>query len=102
MRGRRSTAEEDLIRWREVPAAVVLKALCDHCKADSTFRPAGDPGTTRWHGRIGIREFEFILSGPKFFDTRTRRGGGGAVDLAMVLLDVNFRRAVSALQAASL
>lgn len=102
---RRSAAavsEECLARWRELPATAALEALSDYCKADPTFRPTNDRVTTRWHARLGAREFELLLSGPKFFDTRTRRGGGGAIDLAMYLLDADFRRAVDALRAASL
>lgn len=101
-RRRAGVAEEALARWRELPAATTLEALCDYCKADPTFRPTKDPDTKRWHARVGEREFELLLSGPKFFDTRTRRGGGGAIDLAMFLLDADFRRAVDALTAASL
>lgn len=97
-----AVSDECLVRWRELPAAATLEALCDYCKADPAFRPIKNPGTERWHVRVGEREFELLLNGAKFFDARTRRGGGGAIDLAMFLLDADFRSAAAALTAASL
>lgn len=52
----------------------------------------------RWHATAAGRGFELLLCGPKFFDTRARTGGGGAVDLAMHLWATNFRGAVSLLR----
>lgn len=95
-------SKECLDRWRAVPAKTTLAVLADYCKADLTFEPVSATGTERWHARLGDREYEFLLNGPKYFDTRTRRGGGGAVDLAMFLLDVDFRAAATVLRAASL
>ncbi len=85
-----------------MPASRALVAIADYAKQDLTFQPAAAEGTERWHIRLGSREFELLLRGVRFFDTRTRAGGGGAVDLAMHLLDVDFRGAVRALQDASL
>lgn len=104
MRRHRAVAVSDecLVRWRELPATTTVRALCDYSKVDPTFQPVKDLGTQRWHVRVGNREFELLLSGAKFFDAQTRRGGGGAIDLAMVLLNADFRRAVTALRAASL
>lgn len=94
--------EDRLARWRELPAHSTLRAICDHAKQDETFRPTGVKDTERWNVRVGDREFELLLNGTRFFDTRTRQGGGGAIDLVMHLLDADFRRAVETLRAASL
>lgn len=101
-RSRLRITDECLARWRDLPASSILRALTDHAKADPSFRPSTAKGTERWHARVGDREFELLLNGSRFFDTRTRQGGGGAVDLAMHLLDADFRRAVEALREASL
>ena len=73
-------------------------ALAVYAKSDSTFMPLKDPGTTRWYGHVGGGDFELLLTGPKFFDTRAQKGGGGAVDLAMHLFQVDFKAAVDLLR----
>lgn len=55
-------------------------------------------GTARWHAAVSAREVEFLCNGPKFFDTRGSQGGGGAIDMAMWLLDVDFKQAVRLLR----
>lgn len=44
------------------------------------------------------RDFELLLRGPKFFDTRLQRGGGGAVDLVMHVRHVDFKGATNLLR----
>jgi hypothetical protein len=39
-------------------------------------------------------EFEILTTGPKWYDTRARRGGGGAIDLAIHVLGLSFVDAV--------
>lgn len=90
--------ESELKRWRNAPAKEILARLADYSKEDSTFVPIKDPATVRWYARANEHEFEFLLTGPKFFDTRAKRGGGGAVDLAMHLFDLSFRGAVALLR----
>jgi hypothetical protein len=68
--------------------------LATYAKRDANFAPIKDAATSRWHINAQGREFELLLTGAKFFDTRARRGGGGAVDLAMHLFGVDFRDAV--------
>lgn len=85
-------------RWRSLDAAVALMALADHAKRDPTFEPIKDQTTTRWHANVAGRDFELLLTGPKFFDTRAETGGGGAIDLAMHLLRADFKTATGALR----
>jgi hypothetical protein len=90
--------ETELQRWRALPAALLISLFAAHAKRDITFVPIKGKGTERWHATIGGREYEFIADGPKFYDTRAKRGGGGAVDLVMYLHDVDFRGAVDLLR----
>lgn len=100
--GRRIASDDALVRWRDLSSVLVLRALSDYCKVDPAFRPTKDPYTQRWHARAGVQEFEFLLNGSKFFDTQSRKGGGGAIDLAMHLLRTDFRGAIAALSKTSL
>jgi hypothetical protein len=42
-------------------------------------------------------EFEILTTGPKWYDTRAKKGGGGAIDLAMHVLGLSFVDAVKLL-----
>ena len=90
--------KSDLERWRELGAAAALLVWADHAKEDVTFRARGPKGTTRWHASVRGVEFEILCTGAKFYDTRAQRGGGGAVDLAMHLLNLTFKEATAALK----
>lgn len=98
--GRRQTVYNlELNRWRTMPSAAVLESpLCDHAKLDPTFRPIQSQETRRWHVTIGGHVFELLCTGPKFFDTRANKGGGGAIDLVMHLHGVDFKGAVQLLR----
>lgn len=80
-------------RWRSLDAIVVLTAVADHVKQDSTFVPVKASDTTRWHASIAGLDLELLLTGPKFFDTRAGVGGGGAIDLVMHLTQSDFKAA---------
>lgn len=84
---------EELRRWRGLDATTVLSLLASHAKPDPTFVPIKDKRTARWHANVQGKDFEFLVTGPKFFDTRASRGGGGAIDLAMHLFGINFKAA---------
>lgn len=95
---RRAVDNSELERWRQVDSAKLLGLLADHAKQDVTFRPRATTGATRWHIRVAGAEFEVLCTGPKFMDTRAAVGGGGAVDLAMHLFQVDFIAAVRLLR----
>jgi hypothetical protein len=86
--------ETELGRWRALPASLLISLLTTHAKRDVTFVPIKGKGTERWHDKVGGREYELITDGPKFYDTRANRGGGGAVDLVMYLHQLDFRGAI--------
>lgn len=90
--------ELTLARWQSLPATETLLSIADHAKEDRTYKPLVGRLTTRWHASVAGAEFELLLTGSKFWDTRAKTGGGGAIDLVMHLTSTDFRSAVEALQ----
>jgi hypothetical protein len=88
----------ELARWRSLPALDVLKVLADHIKEDPDFTPLTRHSVSRWHVNVGGQEYEFLCDGPKFYDTRQKRGGGGAIDLVMYVFRLDFKSAVKRLK----
>ncbi len=86
-------------RWRAIDSTIALKAISTYMKQDTAFAPTLSQSTTRWHVLVGEFEYEVLCTGPKFFDVRAGRGGGGAVDVAMYFRHVDFRGAVALLLA---
>lgn len=80
-----------------MPSEQVLRRLAIHLKSDPTYTPRKNPESRRWHILTARGDFEILTTGNKWFDTRERRGGGSAVDLAMHLLGVSFVEAVKRL-----
>ena len=74
-----------------------LDALGLHWKLDPDFQPVKDAATIRLHVAVGGQVFELLVTGAKFFGTRADKGGGGAIDLAMHLLRLDFVAAVKRL-----
>jgi hypothetical protein len=98
----RPVPKSALARWRNLNATDVLVALADHAKCDRTFTPVKQSESSRWHASVGGAEFELVLTGPKFWDTRANVGGGGALDLVVHLVGGDFKTAVRRLKAAKL
>jgi hypothetical protein len=91
---RRSFDAVTLAWLRAFPADLVLARVATEIKPDRTFRPKKDSASRRWHVLTERGDFEILTTGPKWYDTRARRGGGGAVDLTMHLLGLGFVDAV--------
>ncbi len=94
----RPISSVQLDRWRALDAEVVLVALADYAKRDGSYAPRKNSSSTRWHATVGSLDFELLLTGAKFWDTRENRGGCGALDLVMHLNRCDFRRAVTVLK----
>lgn len=88
----------ELQRLRQIPAALALAALATYAKRDSTFVPTKSLTTERWYATVGGYQFELLLNGSKFYDTRAKVGGGGAIDLAIHLHRLSFFDAVGLLR----
>ena len=91
---RRSFDRATLTPLREMPSGDALALLAIHCKLDSSFQPVKEPTTRRWHAHTSGGEFEILTTGTKWYDTRAKIGGGGAIDLAMHVLRLPFVDAV--------
>ena len=89
---------DEIKRWRNLDATNVIVALAQHAKRDPTFIPIKDQSTTRWHVRVCDREFELLLTGPKYYDVRAEVGGGGAIDIAIHLCRIDFKAATGLLR----
>lgn len=90
------TNQIELERWRSIDASDVISKFADFAKCDQTYVPIKNEKSKRWN--VTIREtgeYEIITTGPKWYDTRTKRGGGGAVDLVMHLCNIDFLQAVA-------
>jgi hypothetical protein len=95
---RRSFSPATLTALRDIPSDEALRLLAIYCKPDPLYVPAKDPRSRRWHVRTASGEFEILTTGSaKWYDTRAKKGGGGAIDLAMHLLQVSFVDAVKLL-----
>jgi hypothetical protein len=77
-----------------------LTAIALIVKPDVTFIPAKDPRTCRWHVHTERGDYEILTTGAKWYDTRARIGGGGAIDLTMHVLCLPFIDAVKRLSTA--
>lgn len=88
----------DLVRWRSLDALQALRLLADYVKEDATFEPTHASSTRRVHATAAGADWELLVDGPKFYDTRARTGGGGAIDLVMHLWQVPFKTAVKQLR----
>ncbi|WP_045757465.1 hypothetical protein XACN24_15775 (plasmid) [Xanthomonas albilineans] len=82
-----------------VPAALDLLGL--YWKRDPDFRPLKDKETIRVNVSISAGVVELLTTGPKWYDTRENKGGGGAIDLAIHLLRLDFVSAVKRLEEAA-
>ena len=94
---RRTFSRTTLTSLRQMPSEDALALLPMYCKADPTYVPVKDPRSRRWHGRTTCGEFELLTTGPKWWDSRAGKGSGGAIDLAMHLLQLPFVDAVKLL-----
>ena len=91
---RRSFDRATLTPLREMPSEDALALLAINCKPDSSYQPVKEPTTRRWHAHTSGGEFEILTTGTKWYDTRAKVGGGGAIDLAMHILRLPFVDAV--------
>ena len=94
----RSVDNSELCRLRGLAALDVLRLMAHHTKLDRDFVPRCATGTRRVHVSAAGNEWELLVDGPRFFDTRSEQGGGGAVDLVMHVWRVPFRKAVQMLR----
>jgi hypothetical protein len=98
----RTLDKSTLARWQALEASIVLCRLADRVKNEGSFKPTTACSTDRVHARVAGGEWEFLLTGPKWFYTRAGKGGGGAVDLVVHLRQLPFTRAAELLKESGL
>lgn len=92
-----------LERLRCLPAMDWWQALGACFKFDRTYGPRLATGTQRIHVSAAGRDWELLVEGEKFYDTRAQvGGGGGAIDLVIHLWGPKFKAAVAMLVEAGL
>jgi len=91
---RRSFDAGLLAALRELPSDTALERIAIAAKADPSYHPIKASTSRRWHVRTTGGEFEILTTGTKWYDTRAKKGGGGAIDLAMHVLQLRFVDAV--------
>ena len=70
-------------------------------KADRTYRPRLDPNSKRLLVSMDyVSPTELLVTRQKWFSSKKKIGGGGAIDLVMFLFKVDFATAVKQLQKA--
>lgn len=98
MRARRSFSPELLARLRAMSVTATLDLLELYWKRDPDYRPIKDKHTERVNVSIGGGVIELLATGTKWYDTRAEKGGGGAIDLAMHVMRLDFVSAVKELE----
>ncbi len=96
----RPVDNSELVRLRGLAVLGVLHLMAEHTKLDRDFAPVRAFNTRRVHVTAAGADWELLVDGARFFDTRERKGGGGAVDLVMHLWRVPFKQAVKMLREA--
>lgn len=86
-----------LEKYRNLDCERIIPIVCDYFKEDTTFRPTKNDNTRRWNIKVLDKELEILTTGPKWFDVRSQKGGGGAIDLIMHLMESDFVSAVKLL-----
>ena len=85
---------------RAAPLLKALHALGAYVKEDDSFQPTRNKDSRRFHVNAAGREFELVMTGQKWFDTRASKGGGGPIDLTMHVYSETFIRAFGRLERA--
>ena len=69
-------------------------------RRDADFKPEKDARTVRLYvSSPEGQAWELLVTGPKWYDTRAEKGGGGGIDLVMHLLSLDFVQSVKLLAA---
>ena len=85
-------------RVRNLKLVEVLNALCTYWSQDRTYEPKKNPDSKVFVVEInGKRYNNLLITGDRWFDLETKKGGGGAIDLVMYLKGIGFVQAVKLL-----
>jgi hypothetical protein len=85
--------DRHFVQALELDAAIVLRELSRRVWHDETFQSLC-PHTERWIAIFRSVEYDFILRGAQWFDTRMARGGNGPLSLTMHMTGCNASSAM--------
>lgn len=78
----------------------VLRFLGQYVTQDKTYVPKKNENSKLFVAEINGRRFSnLLITGERWFDLDAKKGGGGAIDLTMYLMNVCFVKAVKLLSA---
>lgn len=90
--------KEKIAFLKEMPLLSVLEGLHFYVKKDRDFHPTGNLKTIRViASEPSGFQYEFVITGSLWFDTRQGVGKKGAIDLVMHLTGCNFKEAIDRL-----
>ena len=88
-----------LARVRALPIEDALTGLGIYYQIDPDYRPVKNSSSKRLMISATQGFYEIVLTPPmKWFDSRSKKGGGGAIDLVMYIRGCTFVEAVKLLQ----
>jgi len=91
--------DAEIARLRAISVEDTLDLLGLYAKIDGDYRPHKNTQSRRINIAVDASVNELMVTGEKWYDTRAKRGGGGAIDLTMHLYRESFVKAVQRLQA---
>jgi len=100
MRDRGRFDQDAVLRARGLSIEDALARLGLYWKVDRDFQPVKDSSTKRIFVSVGNRVVELLVTNLKWYDVKAKRGGGGAIDLAMHLCTTDFVTAMKSLGSA--
>ena len=89
--------QDVVLRARLLSIEAALSRLGLYWKVDQDFHPLKDSATKRLYVSIGNRVVELLVTNLKWYDVTAKKGGGGAIDLAMHLRTTDFVTAMKSL-----
>lgn len=101
MKSRRYLQPDELAALRNIRLDDALENVGVYFKRDDSYRPRLNGSSQRWHVSTDHVVLELIVTGPKWYDTTSGMGGGGAIDLIAHVKQVGFRQAVNLLRRGS-
>lgn len=94
----KSFPPELVIRIRNMNLIDVLNSICTYCSQDRTYVPRKNPNSKLFIVEINGKRFNnLLLTGNRWFDLDSQKGGGGAIDLTMYLKGISFVQSVKLL-----
>ena len=95
-----ASADPRLAKARALTFEQTIDALGLFAREDRDYKPRLNGSSRRYHVDSGVVR-EIVVTWPLWIDSRLHVGGRGAIDLAMSLLDVDFKEALARLAASA-